>query len=1286
MASYQTLVNPANFTFDDEFNTFVWSPGGNVGWMTTFPYGGESARALPGDGQAEYLSDASVGVNPFSDQNGILHITATVAPTGTNPYGLPYNSGMITTYKSFAQTYGYFEIRAELPAGQGLWPAFYLLPTQTGYQTEIDVFEVLGNSPGTLYTTVHWEVNGVWNATTTIVQVANTSAGFNTYGVDWEPTTTTIYMDGQVIATFATPSNMDVPMYMLAGVGVGSSSGWPGAPSSNAEFPATMQIDYIRAYATANTIEVSGTAAIETSAITGQVLMAGSGWVGATVSLLNAAGTVIATTATNKSGLFSFSGLAAGTYQVRYALPPGLAVQAGSPAAAGGGLTGSLTLADGQTMLLQNEVLLAPMNPASIQSNINIFGGPTNTTWLGGDPGATVSLLDATGNVVATTVSDVNGWFIFRDLASGTYQLKYTPPTGLTIQPFSNANTTTDLTAQFMVAAGQAMWAPSGSMVSLGSIDGAVMLNGSADVGVTVSVLNADGAIVATATTNSAGDVAFTDLLAAGSYQVQYTAPSGQVLQIGSEANAVTGLTPLLTLSTSQELTVPTEQLLSDPATISSAVLHYYAPTDKPWGTGEGGVTVSLLNAAGTVIATAVSPGWGGFTFGDVGPGTYKLKYSAPAGQAFLPGGPENPASGITTPFTITAGEAFTAPDGELVTLSSIGGTVLLAGVGEVGVSVSLLNAQASVIATTRTGVTGSFIFSDLAAGSYQVKYAAPDGQALQAGSAATAATGLTPAIALSYNQTLTLPAEQLLSNSATIQSNVLQFGDPTDPAWGGSDPGVTVSLLNSSGTVIATTVTDANGWFMFGGVAAGTYQLMYTPPSGQAIEPASQENVTTGLTAQFAVAAGQNLWAPGGSMISLNGSIYSVVTLNGAVEAGVAVSLLSTTGSVLGTTTTGSAGAFGFTGLTAGSYEVKFTAPSGQVLQTGSEANAGSGITPTISLASGGTVTLPTEQLLSNPATISSAVLHSGAPTDNSWGTGEGGVTVSLVNASGSVIATTVTAGWGGFSFGQIGPGTYQLLYTPPAGQGFKPGAPESAATGGLTAAFTVAAGQTVSAPQGWLMSTITMNGTGLTEVPPAGAYLVTGNASGSSLTLGSGNQYVTLTGTADTVLTGNGNQTIALSGTGNTITVGTGTSIIDAGAGYDTIHAAGGTVTITAGGAGNLFDSGPGMSFLSADGSANNVFMLNPAVSSSIGLTTITGFNPSANDVLDLKRTLAGTDILPDMSNIASLVTSSFSGGNTTLFAAPTGGGSPLAFAVLDGVNVTVAQLQAAHEFSIT
>jgi beta-glucanase (GH16 family) len=226
-------------TFDDEFNSFSASPDGSSGlWQTTV---GNNNRTLGSNGEEEYYSDSSVGTNPFSIQNGVLDISAS---PGSNALGLPYNSGAINTQHSFSQLYGYFEIDAKLPAGQGLWPAFWLLPASGAWPPELDVFEVLGNDPSTLYFSTHSTVQATQGTT---LSVANVSAGFNLYGVMWGPNTVDLYINNVEVASMPTPADMNVPMYMLANLAVGGY--WPGDPDSSTQFPANMLIDYVRAYA-----------------------------------------------------------------------------------------------------------------------------------------------------------------------------------------------------------------------------------------------------------------------------------------------------------------------------------------------------------------------------------------------------------------------------------------------------------------------------------------------------------------------------------------------------------------------------------------------------------------------------------------------------------------------------------------------------------------------------------------------------------------------------------------------------------------------------------------------------------------------------------------------------------------------------------------------------------------------------------------------------------------------------------------------------------------------------
>ena len=233
-------------TFADNFNSLSSSPSGtNTTWQSSYGWGGIYDRSLPQNHETEYYSDSSTGVNPFSVNNGILSITAAPAAPGTVPsgYGLTYTSGVLTTAQSFAQTYGYFEVRAELPSGSGFWPAFWLMPEQG--TSELDVMEQFGANPTTIYNTA-WTGSGS-SATGSTSQVATAATAFHTYGVDWELDKITWYIDGVKVASAATPADMHTPMYMILNLAVGGAGQWAGSVDGTSS--ATYNIDYVRAYA-----------------------------------------------------------------------------------------------------------------------------------------------------------------------------------------------------------------------------------------------------------------------------------------------------------------------------------------------------------------------------------------------------------------------------------------------------------------------------------------------------------------------------------------------------------------------------------------------------------------------------------------------------------------------------------------------------------------------------------------------------------------------------------------------------------------------------------------------------------------------------------------------------------------------------------------------------------------------------------------------------------------------------------------------------------------------------
>jgi len=248
----KNLSATATLTFSDEFNSLSLWNGTSGTWSTKYPFAPDKGGSLPSNGEQEWYINSmyapTTSVKPWTVSNGVLTLTAQPASGSVQPLidGYQYTSGMINTYNSFSQQYGYFEMRAQLPAGQGLWPAFWLLQTDMSWPPEIDVMEVLGHDLTTLYTAAHTNQTGSHTSQGGTIKVPNMSQSYHTYGVDWQKDYITYYFDGNQVWKTATPSDMNEPMYMIANLAVGGY--WPGMVNGTTPFPAQMKIDYIRAY------------------------------------------------------------------------------------------------------------------------------------------------------------------------------------------------------------------------------------------------------------------------------------------------------------------------------------------------------------------------------------------------------------------------------------------------------------------------------------------------------------------------------------------------------------------------------------------------------------------------------------------------------------------------------------------------------------------------------------------------------------------------------------------------------------------------------------------------------------------------------------------------------------------------------------------------------------------------------------------------------------------------------------------------------------------------------
>lgn len=257
-----TLVTADNFAVSPgDTLTLVWSDEFDAAQLDPetwfFEEGDGSQYGIPGWGNNELQ-----WYSPNSAQlaNGMLVITAREEVSN----GKNYTSARINTRDRFALRYGRIEARIRLPGGQGIWPAFWMLPQDNVYggwaaSGEIDIVEAVNLSetgPTSVHGTIHyggeWPGN-VFSGNEYVVPM-NATANFHTYAFEWDPTEMRWYVDDVLYsmkndwsstgAPF--PAPFDQHFYILLNVAVGGN--WPGAPNANTAFPVTMEVDYVRVY------------------------------------------------------------------------------------------------------------------------------------------------------------------------------------------------------------------------------------------------------------------------------------------------------------------------------------------------------------------------------------------------------------------------------------------------------------------------------------------------------------------------------------------------------------------------------------------------------------------------------------------------------------------------------------------------------------------------------------------------------------------------------------------------------------------------------------------------------------------------------------------------------------------------------------------------------------------------------------------------------------------------------------------------------------------------------
>jgi beta-glucanase (GH16 family) len=224
--SYKTIV------FED---TFTGKQLDAQKWNTTLKVFGRMSDSYHNRSYANTINSNNVRV----DNKLIL--------TTTKSKENEYASGMVSSHEKFVFRYGYIEVFAKYPAGNGVWPAFWLMPQDQTWPPEIDVAEYYGGSKvmhtGLCYgdfPTVKWDSDGYSDP--------GIETTYSTYGLYWSPTMLVWYFNGEVKKVIKGNYIPNKPMYIILSNGVSTEIGPSGVPDAHTTFPNSLDVKYVKVY------------------------------------------------------------------------------------------------------------------------------------------------------------------------------------------------------------------------------------------------------------------------------------------------------------------------------------------------------------------------------------------------------------------------------------------------------------------------------------------------------------------------------------------------------------------------------------------------------------------------------------------------------------------------------------------------------------------------------------------------------------------------------------------------------------------------------------------------------------------------------------------------------------------------------------------------------------------------------------------------------------------------------------------------------------------------------
>ncbi len=658
-------------------------------------------------------------------------------------------------------------------------------------------------------------------------------------------------------------------------------SGFP----SDATFDATSAAATISSAGQSITVNFTG-AYIRTASVMGTVTVENMGLPGVTVTLTGVSG---ASAVTDGNGQYAFTGLRMGSYSVEISGFDNDEIGFSNTAA-------SVAVGVGESKIVSFDGTY--LRTAAIMGQVSIEGV--------GLEGVNVSLAGGPDGADMTTMTDAAGLYTFAKLRAGDYAVGIS---GYDTDEYEFEVTSQNVT----VALGETANVPfDGILLRTSGIAGRVSVGGMGISDVTVTV-SADGMDDVTAMTDASGQYAVS-ALAAGDYTVtisgydavEYMFEDSQDVTLAMDMTEIVNFegTALRTASVSVSVTADGE------------------------GVAGAGVTLTQITGAtsGTVLGTQATDADGNAAFGPLLAGAYRVDIAVDSDEIDF-------ESMDATVMVATAEAASVSFAGTINRTGSIGGMVTVDGAGMGGVAVALTGGEEDMSA--ETGDDGSYSFDGLRKGDYTVSITNPDENRYEFSS-----TSESVSLAVGQSQSVSFAGSMV--RSSTISGTVSVEGSGLE--------GVAVTL-SAEGMDDMTDETDAAGGYAFGGLGAGTYTVAITLSEDQ--EAAYNfEMTSTDVTVGDNDVGTANFSGTHEASASISGMLFVDEGTNNDMldegenplpAAGVPVVLVGPGINQQRPTATDETGAFSFSDLVAGTYQLVVTITPEVAMALGDYAYGGS-------------------------------------------------------------------------------------------------------------------------------------------------------------------------------------------------------------------------------------------------------------------------------------------------------------------------------------------------------